>query len=74
MSGHYVDMQVKNFLSSHFSVLLEYADSVGFGGFLHGDCGSFGDFVHVGEEFLRDVENVSVVFFRYDEGMSFAEW
>ena len=68
-----MDMQVEYFLTSGFSVLLDYADSVCFGSLLNGEGDSFDDSVEMGNEFLWNLEDSRVMLLRDYEGMSFAE-
>jgi hypothetical protein len=73
VAGYNVDVYVEYFLSGCGTVLLEYADSVCIGGFLDGGGCLLGGFVNFGEEFWRGVEDVFVVFFGDDEGVSSGE-
>ena len=68
-----MDMKVEYFLACSRSVLLEYADSIRFGGFFGGEGDSFDDSVQMREKFLWNLKNCFVMFLRYNESVSFTE-
>jgi len=68
-----MDVQVKYFLTSSLSILLDYADSISFCSLLNGKGDSFDNSIEMGNEFLWNLKNSLVMFLRYNKSMSFTE-